>query len=944
MPAVTTQDRRSIAFQLLGPVEVLDSGDRLPVGGDRQRALLGLLLLQPGRPVAADRLMDELWAGEPPDGAEGTLRSYISRLRKALDGHVDLIGSAAGYALIVDPEAIDAVCFDQLVREARQALEARRSRRAADQSGEALALWRGRPFDGLANDGALRIEAERLEELRIQALETRFDALLALGRSVELVDELEGLVREHPYRERFWRQLMLALYRSGRQADALAVYRRARTLLDRELGLEPSEELEQLQVAILRHEVPTIRPPEERHNLPAPLTNFIGREMELADVARLLSEARLVTLTGVGGVGKTRLALEMARRALPDFPDGVFLIDLSPLADGSQVVGQLASVLDVREVRGRSLFEQLGSRMRDVELMLVLDNCEHVRDAVADVASRLLAAAPRLRILATSREVLGVPGEIDDPVPPLGLPGDLHDEDAVRASEAVALFLARARAASPTLQDDAANLAFAARIVGELDGLPLAIELAAARAKALSLADISAKLVDRFRFLVSWRRLTAARHRTLREAMDWSYELLAPDEQALLARLSVFAGGFTLEAVAAVCLDGDEEGALRLVERLVDASLVVPIHVSGGTSSETRYRLLETVRQYGAEKLGERGETTQVSRRFASHFLELAKSANLAIDSEGDQLYEVVVAEQDNLRSALGWAIPSGDVELGLRIALALHDYWAAGRAMQAMQWFDELLGAERKISRELRAKALLAHGSLMTLAGPKRGSERYRESLAEFEALGDEGGRAHALNRLAFDAAAYGDLDRARALAEASLSSHRRVGNRRGEAQALGALGRVAWLTGDLQRAIDFASMSVAASAATGYWWGQQHALGDLADFSLDAGQPAEAEGFCRQALGLAHRLGDRQFTVFMFAVLARIAAEDGRLARAGLLWGALEAEEDRGAIGQWEMQRADYASRVFAHAGPGFEEGRAAGRDLGLTEAIERALHRNA
>src|SRR5579875_3014402 len=476
----------SFEIRLLGPLRVVRDGDEIAVGGRRQRALLALLALAGGRPVSRERLAEELWHGRPPAGVETTLRSYVSRLRSTLGDSASIRGHGGAYSLEVPPEAVDSVRFERLVEEGREALARGAHPRAARRLREALSLWRG-----------------------------------------------AALVRRHPYRERLWRLLMLALYRAGRQAEALAAYRRARSVLDEQLGLEPSEQLRELEQAILRQEVPPARPPELQHNLPAPLTSFVGRVRELAEVERLLEEGRLVTLTGVGGVGKTRLALETAARLLPELADGVFWCDLGAISEPSLVTRAVARVFDVREQAAPDLLERLALRLREAEVLLLLDNCEHLRDACAELAQTLLRGCPRLRILATSRTALGAGGECDYPVPPLAVAAPAEDP---RSSEAVSLFLARARAARPRLLADEAALAAAARICAELDGLPLAIELAAARAKALSFQEIEARLADRFRFLVSWRRLTPARHQTLREAMDWSYQLLSEEEQALLAR------------------------------------------------------------------------------------------------------------------------------------------------------------------------------------------------------------------------------------------------------------------------------------------------------------------------------------------------------------------------------------------------------------------------
>lgn len=660
-----------IEFRVLGPIEAVRDGTTVTLGGPRQRAILALLLVEAGQPVSVDRLADELWNGEPPAGASTTVRAYVSKLRTALGSDASITSSSAGYVLEALPDRLDASRFERLAREGHDALALGAARRAAGRLRAALELWRGQPFAALADEGALRVEAERLEGLRLSALEDRIEADLALGQDVELVEEIETLVRDYPYRERLWRHLMLALYRAERQADALAAYRRARSMLDQELGLEPSEELQRLEQAILRHEVPAAQPPEERHNLPAPVSSFIGREAELADIERLLGAGRLLTLSGVGGVGKTRLALEAGARTVGDSPGGVFLVDLSGLSEPALVARHVAAVLDVREQPDTPLPDLLVAHLRDADLILVLDNCEHLRESCADLCQRLLVSSPRLRILTTSREALGVPGEIDYPVPPLLLPSPDADLDELRASEAVRLFLARASEAQPRQSGGPAALATAALICRDLDGLPLAIELAAARAKAFSLEEIATRLADRLQFLVSWRRLTPARHRTLRATMDWSYELLSDDERALLDGLSVFAGGFTLGAAAAVCLDGDDARAADLVEHLVSASLVVAEERRG----EMRYRLLETVRQYAAERLESRGETAVVRRRHSDLFVELAESAQTRGAAQSRVIGQLD-AEIDNMRAALEFAIASDDVEAELRLVAALWPYW----------------------------------------------------------------------------------------------------------------------------------------------------------------------------------------------------------------------------------------------------------------------------
>ena len=662
----------SIEILLLGPVELRIDGRDVALGGARQKVLLAVLALRAGQVISADALIEEIWAGEAPEGADTTLRSYVSRLRRSLDGSAAIDRTDRGYILGVGPSAVDALEFERLVRAGREMLAQGSVRRARRSLADALGMWRGQPFGEVGGEGTLEIAANRLEELRLHGIESRIEADLELGRSAEVVDELEALVREHPFRERLWRHLMLALYQSGRQADALAAYHRARAALDEHLGIEPTEDLRALETAILRQEVPAAARQDAPQNLPIALTSFIGRSAELEAVSTLLQAHRLVTLTGVGGVGKTRLALEVTRRAADAFFDGVWFVDLAPLGDPGLVASSLAAVLGLRDGPEAPDLEALAAQLGGRELLIVLDNCEHVRDACADLATGLLARAPNLHILATSRVTLGVAGEVDYAVPPLTVPNRRDDPGSVGAFDAVSLFLERARARRPSLVDDPATLAAAARIVWDLDGLPLAIELAAARAKALTVADIAARLDDRFRFLVSWRRLSSARHRTLAEAMAWSFDLLDPEAQGLLADLSVFAGSFDLDAVAEASLDGDRARALDIVQRLVDASLVI---LEAGSHEGSRYRLLETVRQYGAERLAASGRRDAAMRAHAAYFAGVAE-ASPTKGSEQARGMARLDLERDNLRVAIDHTIELDDRVLQRRITAALWRYW----------------------------------------------------------------------------------------------------------------------------------------------------------------------------------------------------------------------------------------------------------------------------
>ena len=522
-------------FRLLGPVEAVVDGRTLRLGGRRQRALLALLLLERGHPVSADRLVEELWHGRAPPGAAKSIRSYVSRLRTALNGE-KLVARPPGYALEVSSHRVDIHRFEGLFRLGQEALARGAAGLAADRLHAALALWRGPALADVADDGILAFEAKRLGELRLSCLEQRIESDLALGRHAELAAELESLVREEPLREGLWRQLMLVLYRCDRQAEALKAYRRASRALA-ELGLEPSEELRKLERRILRHELDGAARGDDRHNLPAQLTSFVGRKREFAEIEDLLRQHRLLTLTGVGGSGKTRLAVEVATAQVGVWPGGVWLIDLTTLQDPGLLPRAVASVLAVQERPTVTAPRALLEHLRASELLLVLDNCEHLVDACGELAGLLLRDCPHLRMLATSRIPLPTAGGLEYPVDPLPVPPESASVGELRRSPSVQLFLERGRAVRRDISEADERLVVIARICRELDGLPLAIELAASRAKALSLEEIAERLRDRFRFLRSWRRIADPRHQTLQATMDWSYELLSDDQRTLLAQM-----------------------------------------------------------------------------------------------------------------------------------------------------------------------------------------------------------------------------------------------------------------------------------------------------------------------------------------------------------------------------------------------------------------------
>ncbi|MFJ2768256.1 BTAD domain-containing putative transcriptional regulator [Streptomyces sp. NPDC087300] len=631
-------------FGILGPLDVRSpDGTPLDPGGPRPRALLTLLLLDAGRTVPLARLTDGLYGDEPPAGAANALQSQVSRLRKRLG--LDIEAVPTGYRLAVSPEDVDLHRFERLAREGRRLLGTGEHARAAALLTEALGLWRGRALADLPDATALLV---RLDELRLAAVQDRVDADLALGGGPGLVPELRELISARPLTERLYGQLMRALHADGRSAEALTVYEEARCALADALGTDPSAELSALHLELLRGQEPA-----RQRGVPAQVTRFIGRADELAGIGARLADARLVTLTGPGGAGKTRLAVEAAR-ALPD----VCFVELAPLADGAQVPYAILTALGVRDglrAPGGDATERLLSALHGRELLLVLDNCEHLVDATARVTGLLLGACPGVRVLATSREGLGITGEVLWPVPPLA------------AGPAARLFADRAAAVRPDLAGahDEAERRLTDEICAALDGLPLAIELAAARLRTLTLEELAERLGDRFRLLSRGDRTKAPRHRTLRAVVEWSWELLDDEERALARRLTVFSAGATLDAVEAVCgLPYPEDLLASLAEKSF-------LDVADG-----RYGMLRTIHAFCARQLAEAGEEERLRDAHAAHFLGLARRAEPMLRG-GDQLPWLagLSAERGNLDAALRH-LTRTDPHGGLRLLAALSWFW----------------------------------------------------------------------------------------------------------------------------------------------------------------------------------------------------------------------------------------------------------------------------
>ncbi|TMR22999.1 AfsR/SARP family transcriptional regulator [Nonomuraea turkmeniaca] len=654
-------------FQILGPTAALgEDGRPVALGGPRVRALLTLLALHAGRIVGAEQLVDGMYGAYPPEGVANALQSQVSRLRRVLGK--DLVEfHPAGYRLVADPQDVDARRFEQLAQAGRQALQGGDPERAAALLGEALELWRGAP---LTDAPYAEAAATALEELRLAATEDRVQADLDLGRHRELVAELSQLIAAHPLRERLRAQLMRALYGSGRQAEALTVYDETRKILDEELGVDPGAELAAAHLAVLRAD-PALGAPaartasQQRQGLRAQLTSFVGRAEELAHVGERLQAGRLVMLIGPGGAGKTRLAIEAAQHE----PGDVCFVPLAPVSDDADVPRAVLAALDIRDpllhTADRPAVDpvtRLVTALADRKLLLVLDNCEHLIAATAELTDLLLASCPGLRVLATGREALGITGESILTVAPLRLPPPEADDPL--DYPAVRLFADRAAAVQPGFALHGENAAQVVGICRALDGLPLAIELAAARLRTLSVSDVAARLDDRFRLLTRGSRTALPRHQTLRAVVAWSWDLLDESEQRLARRLSVFAGGARPEAAERVC--GLPEDVLF---SLAEKSLV---EVVGG-----RYRMLETIKAYCAERLAESGEVDTVRDAHAAYYLDLVLAADARLRTREQMEWLARLDEEsDDVNAALRWATESGRVGTALRLLAYTACYW----------------------------------------------------------------------------------------------------------------------------------------------------------------------------------------------------------------------------------------------------------------------------
>jgi predicted ATPase/DNA-binding SARP family transcriptional activator len=909
-------------FRVLGPLEVVRDGRPLRVGGPKQRAVLALLVLEAGELVPAERIVEEIWP-EARGGGARSLQVYVSDLRKLLDEPDRIRGEAGGYRLEARPEEIDARRFERLLAEGRRLRASGEPAGAAEALRQALGLWRGAPLADLAYESPARVEITRLEGLRVDAYEELIEAELALGHHREVLPEIEALVAAEPLRERPRRQLMLALYRCGRQADALDAYQDARRTLVDELGLEPGQELRELEAAILRQERSLLVEPAElraRRRLPAPPTELVGRRREVAEVVELLQDgSRLVTLTGPGGTGKTRLALQAAHELAERFEDGVVFVGLAALRDPDLVPDQIARALGV-EVRERAALGEVARHLHDRKTLLLVDNFEQV-DEAAPVLSALLTEAARAKLLVTSRHRLDLYGEHEYPVPPLML-----------EEEALPLFVARARAAgAEVIPDDSVR-----ELCLALDCLPLAIELAAGRLRDFPLTWLLETLPRRLELAAGGPRDVPERQRTLTATIAWSYELLDEQQRRLFQDLSVFAGGFEAEAAEAVC---EHPGEL---EALVSRSLVA--------SQDGRYTLLETIREFAAARLRETPRADAVADRHGAYYLALAEQADRAFGAGGGTVewLDRLESEHDNFRAALDRAADGRDGELGLHLAVMLGRFWEwrshIREGLDRLELALEHAGSA-SIDPSLRARALMRAGVFAHYRGEfARARERIEDALALARSSGAETVEANALRNLGALAKDAGEHARAQALHEEARTISARAGDRLGLCSSLINLSDVALSQRDYARAETLAEEGALLARELGHEVLEAASLLNFGLASLHRGRAAQARATLGDAVRLSHTIRSAESLVVGLEGLAALDADEGDPVRAAQLMGAADALLETAGYALESGEREVHDRTLSEVRGrldqEDFAQAWREGRALSLEEAIQLGL----
>jgi predicted ATPase/DNA-binding SARP family transcriptional activator len=921
-------------YRLLGPLDVVEADRSMRLGGPKPRALLAVLLLHRNTVVSVDSLVDALWGEEPPMAAENLVQTYVSRLRRALGG-ARIETRSPGYALHTLPEEVDADRFAAFVARADAARAAGEARTAAGLLRAALAEWHGDALADARYEPWAAAEIDRLDRARQAATERAVALDLELGRAEEAIAELRGLVATDPLHEPWWELLVRALRQAGHETEARASYARAEATLRDELGVQPGPRLRAEAAGAAPGSSPAVHPPGDRPDDLAPRrshlsvvpTSFVGRDADIDEIRRLVLRRAPVTLVGPGGVGKTRLALEVGRRLADEFGGGVWMVDLAALRPGSPVAAAVASALDVEVHDEEALEEAIVERLARRQALVVLDNCEHLLPQLAHLAQSVVEGAPGVHLLATSRQPLGILGEVAWPVRPLAVTDDAAPD---RRGAAERLFVDRARAVDPAFGIEAGSVdeSRLTAVCRRLDGMPLAIELAAPWLASLTLDELDERLTDRFRMLTSDSPGRIDRHRTLRATVDWSYRLLDPEEQRCLRQASVFAGGFDLAAAEAMCgpICLPEVPVVDLIAGLVAKSMIV--HEVGPTGS--RYRLLETLREYAAERLADDPEEVRVARdRHAAHFLRMAEEAERHCRGpEQARWLTAVRLDEENFTAAFTWLRETDQFEPVFRLATLAWWYWEhRGNPQQGLERLLAILDGSSPPRDELLAPALYAAGSLaQTIGSHAQAISLGRRALATYRAAGDATGvaRSHqllgrvatnrgdfvradvllnraicaqrtgadtwhlalALHHLGLLNRLRGRYEEARANHEESLALFERIGDdlRIGYAHLM--LGGVSLYEGDYTDAADRALVALDRFEKVKHRYGICHANQTLADARRLTGDAEHARGTYETCLVEFRELGDRNCTASVLGVLALLARpSDGARSRALLL-----------------------------------------------------------
>jgi predicted ATPase/DNA-binding SARP family transcriptional activator len=967
---------------VLGPLRVQAAGGRtVEVGGARLRALLCRLALSAGQIVTVDALIDGLWGEAAPAGAVNALQSLVSRLRRVLpDGAVESL--PAGYRLAAE---VDAERFERLVAQGRAAAAEGDPERAATLLAASLALWRGEALVDVADAPFAAAPAARLAELRLAATEERIAAELELGRHADVVAEASALASAHPMRERLHAHYITALHGAGRRADALAAYQKVRTTLADELGVDPGADLAAAHLAVLREDAGTRRTRPEPTNLRSALTSFIGRDEELSRVVKSLETSRLVTLLGPGGAGKTRLAGEIGARVGELLPDGRWMVELAPVTDAGEVPHAVLAALGVRESAvidrrdigqsgGPDVLARVVNALAGKRALLILDNAEHLVEAVARLADHVLSRCPQLRVLATSREPLGITGESLSILPPLATPAPGTEWPEAGEYAAVRLFADRGAAARADFTVNASNVAAVVQICQRLDGLPLALELAAARLRALPVEQVAARLDDRFRLLTGGSRTALPRHRTLSAVVDWSWDLLDGAERAVLSRLSVFPPGATLDAAERICAgpQAPAELMLDLLAALVDKSLVVP---TIGGDGEPRYRLLETIRVYGAERLAQAGEAEAVRAAHAAYYLEMAQEAEEHLRGHEQLVWLArLSAENENLVAALRWAIDTRQADLAVRLGQTIGAFWLLrGSRTETATWLTEALDVPGESPAQERAACAVMLGmSLLGIGNLAPAVELFRYAKRLHDEAGALDGHpilvildpvnglltqnydeawegvnrniehpdqwARAMSRMLRGHLTANNCDMAGAVSdlELALAEFRECGDRLGRAMATGTLAWFRGQRGDNEGAVAAVSESLRMLGELGSIDEMAEMYTHRAILRARAGDPAGAEEDMIEADALAERFGGFELRMGVMgrrAELARLAgdldAATGYYDRARELWPP-----------DWETFGQPFAIALAGLAHVDIAAGRPEQAREKLAAAIEKAL----